>query len=138
MDGQKEKYNGFIRFYFNMCYDEDGLREDETEGLVYRHFLFFKKPGREYSEHALLAEDGNYIVQIPVVLPEELRDRSWKKKYPELQRALEEKVKEFFPYAMKKYKTFLKGAMRRAETLEKLGPLGVGSHKDGPISVMVI
>lgn len=138
MDGQKEKYNGFIRFYFNMCYDEDALGEDETEGLVYRHFLFFKKPGREYSEYALLAEDGNYIVQIPVILPEELRDRSWKKKYPELQGVLEEKVKEFFPHAMKRYKTFLERTMRRAETLEKLGPLETRSHKDGPVRVMVI
>lgn len=134
----EKKYNGFIRFYFLMCDNWEKIEEDKTESLVYRHFLFFKKPGREYSEYALLAEDGNYIVQIPVILPEELRDRSWKKKYPELQGVLKEKVKELFPHAMKKYKTFLECAMRRAEMLEKIGPFEAESCKDDPIRVTVI
>ena len=138
MDEQKEKYNGFIRFYFITCYEWEDLREDDTENLLYVDFLFFREPGREYSEHALVTENGDYLVQIPVILPEGLKDRSWRRKYPELQEALDAKVKELFPHAMEKYKTFLKGALRRAETLEKFGPLEARSHKDVPIKVVVI
>ena len=133
----EKKYNGFIRFYFLMYNNWEKIGEDKTEALVYIDFLFFKEPDREYSEYACITEEGDYLVQIPVVLPEGLKDRSWRKN-PEFQGVLEEKAKELFPHAMEKYKTFLKAAMKRAETLEKLGPLGTKVHRGERIRMTTI